>query len=219
MKFENIKKLSTYLIKKKMSDLNIGDDIRKNVNRRLEYLKKILPINFQTYTNSDFLLDDVRLCILAELVYDYFSNPCAGKSARKGRDIFFNVAEYYNCPTKTLETHGHLEYTDTELNDFILFFVKNPLWKTSELYNSENERRDTLNYLNLYYQTFCFWDCAKSPNKSFRYTKQKYDSDIHKFLLALYDESQLPDMDDYIEEEAIPEEIVEEIKSKYLYDI
>lgn len=219
MKHENIKKLSTYLIKKKMYDSDTGDDIRKNVNRRLEYLKKILPSDLQNYDNSDFNLDDAKLCILAELVYDYFSNPCAGKSARKGRDIFFNVAEYYTCPTKTLETHGHLEYMDKELNDFILFFVKNTLWETSEFYKSEDERNDTLNYLNLYYQTLCIWNCAKSPCVGYEYLKQKYAPDIHKFLLALYDENKLPDMYDYIEDEAIPEEIVEEIKSTYLYDI
>ncbi len=210
---EKIQKISSYIIRKKESK-DKGTDVRKNVARRLKYLKKILPLDLQNCDISDFKTDDVRLCILAELVYDYFSEPIAGETDRKGREIFNDVADYYNAPTKTIKQHNHIEYTDEELNALIMFFIDNYLWETSELYHSETERIETLQYLNTFYQTFYFWNYAKSSK-----TKFKYDSDIYNFLMALYDEEQLPDMEYYIEEEFMPEELVENVKSSYIYDV
>ena len=185
------------------------DYSNKKGHRRVCDLKSLLGMGSSIRLTDD----DPILCILVEILLDYFDCPPDSLGGHSGAVFFKKLCEYKNSPK--VKTDGHFQYPDETVLDFFLFFLKHPLWMDSDKY-TDSEKKETLSYLNTYYQTLAFWSTMR-VNKDFRFY---FDSDISKFAKALYFRNYLPDMDDYIYAMAMPEDIVEEFKNTYvLYDL
>lgn len=195
--------LSEYLFEKKYTvfcsdedfdiDGTIQENTRKNISRRLLYLRELLDLEKEDMQSDS----NPILCILSELVYEYYEAPPFNYISKEQARVVFNDISTYGKPNQsaTIRDHGHIKHDTEIIVDFFLYFVKSKKWEEQERYSSRQQYLDTLEYLNSFAHTITFWHNTRTDvDERFR-----FDSDIKQFALALYDRNKLPDAEKYMD--------------------
>lgn len=196
--------ISTFLIN------NIKYDEHR-AKRAVKRLKAFLDLkNGEEKDSSDYVL-----CILAEIVADYYySDYPAIDSLKKDAQnwyLFDYISNYDSKPNA--ENNIKKDFNSVNIYQFFNYFTSHCIWLDDELYPSTESYIDTLEYLNTLDKTIFMWAVCRNSNDTL---KDSFTSDIKQFALALYKREMLPDIINY---EITSDDDIELFNYSYPYDI